>query len=172
MSAPPAGPGINWPSLPNPAEMLSVPPYAASLTVPNGADSVRPAVGFLVHTARALQIAEASKPLFEVALTEALTNAVKHGHGGDEGAVIVCEIERSPREVVFRIIDSGRGFVVPAPTLPDIQPDEIQNIPETGYGLPIIQSVFPVVRGIRVSGRFALELCLPVEPKNPRTLEL
>lgn len=136
--------------------------FAASVTVPNGPESVRPAVAFFLHTTRALDIAEASAPLVEVALTEALTNAVKHGHGGDENAVIVCEIERSPRELVFRVIDSGRGFVVPNPTLPDIRPDEIETVPESGYGLPIIQSVFPVVRAARVNGRFALELCLPL----------
>lgn len=136
--------------------------FAASMTVPNRPESVRPAVAFLLDTARGLQIAEASKPVFEVALTEALTNAVKHGHNGDENAVVVCEIERSPRQVAFRIIDSGRGFVVPPPTLPDIRPDDVQNIPDRGYGLPIIQSVFPVVRAIRVNGRFALELCLPL----------
>jgi anti-sigma regulatory factor (Ser/Thr protein kinase) len=162
MSAPPAGHGINWVPLHSPTEMLSVPPYSASLTVANRPESVRPAVAFLVQTARALRIPEASKPLFEVALDEAVTNAVKHGNGGDEGAVIVCEIEMAARQLIFRIIDSGPGFVVPDPALPNIIPDQVQAIPESGFGLPIIQTVFPAVRAARVNGRFALELGLPV----------
>jgi anti-sigma regulatory factor (Ser/Thr protein kinase) len=97
-----------------------------------------------------------------VALTEAVTNAVKHGHGEKDNAVIVCEIERSPRLVVFRISDSGNGFVVPDPTLPAIDPAAVQALPESGYGLPIIQTVFPGVRGTRVDGRFTLELALPL----------
>jgi anti-sigma regulatory factor (Ser/Thr protein kinase) len=143
--------------------MLSVPPYSASLTLPNRPDSVRQAVAFLMQSARALKIPDVSKPLFEVALTEAVTNAVKHGTGGRDDGTIVCEIERSPRQVVFRISDSGQGFVVPDPSLPPIDPDELHTLPESGYGLPIIQTVFPSVRGIQVNGRFALELCMPLE---------
>ena len=163
MSAPPFRPGVNWGSLPEPAEVLSVPPFTTSLTLPNCPESVRPAVAFLMQTARALQIPDASKPLFEVALTEAVTNAVKHGNDGSPDAVIVCEIERSPRQVLFRVSDSGKGFIVPDPTLPQINPDEPQTLPESGYGLPIIQTVFPAVRGVHVNGRFTLELCLPLE---------
>lgn len=163
MSTPPTRPGVNWRSLPEPAEMLSVPPYTASLALPNRAESVRPAVAFFMQTARALDIPDVSKPLFEVALTEAVTNAVKHGNDGRDDAVIVCEIERSPRLVVFRVSDSGQGFVVPDLMLPKIDPDQVQTLPESGYGLPIIQTVFPAVRGIHLNGRFTLELCLPLE---------
>lgn len=146
-----------------PAEMLSLPPYSASVTLPNRPDSVRAAVAFMVQTARALEIPTATTPLFEVALTEAVTNAVKHGHGGRDDAVIVCEVERSPRQAVFRVIDSGQGFVMPDPALPPVNPEELQALPESGYGLPIIQTVFPSVRGIELNGRFTLELCLPLE---------
>ena len=92
---------------------LSVPPHTASVTLPNRPDSVRPAVAFMMHTARALAIPQAAAPLFEVALTEAVTNAVKHGHSGRDDAIIICEVQRSPHQVVFRISDSGDGFVVP-----------------------------------------------------------
>ena len=146
----------------SPTEMLSRPPYSASLTVPNRPESVRPAVLFLVETARALGVREASAPLFEVALTEAVTNAIKHGHSGHGDTAVVCEVERSPHQLVFRIVDSGPGFAVPDPALPHIAADAVHMLPESGYGLPIIQRVFPAVRGIRVNGRVALELCLPV----------
>jgi anti-sigma regulatory factor (Ser/Thr protein kinase) len=140
-----------------------VPPSIASLTLPHDPDSVREAVAFFMQNARALDVPGVSKPLFEVALTEAVTNAVKHGHGGGDAAVIVCEIEHTPRQVVFRVSDSGPGFVVPHPALPAVDPAELHVLPESGYGLPIIQTVFPAVRGIRSNGRFTLELCLPLE---------
>jgi anti-sigma regulatory factor (Ser/Thr protein kinase) len=142
--------------------MLSVMPYTASLTLPNRPDSVRAAVAFMMQNARALHVPDVTAPLFEVALTEAVTNAVKHGHGGRDDAVIVCEVERSPRQVVFRIADSGSGFVVPDPRLPPIDARQLHTLPERGYGLPIIQTVFPGVRGIQVNGRFTLELCIPL----------
>ena len=160
MSGP--GPGLNSNPPITPTEGLSPTPYSASLTVPNRPESVRPAVLFLVETARALGVREASTPLFEVAITEAVTNAVKHGHSGHGDAAIVCEVERSPSQLIFRIVDDGPGFAIPDPSLPNIAADAVHTVPESGYGLPIIQSVFPAVRGIRVNRRFGLELCLPV----------
>jgi serine/threonine-protein kinase RsbW len=162
MSGSPTGRGVNSNLALDPTEMLSLPPYSASLTVPNRPESVRPAVLFLVETARALGVAEASTPLFEVAITEAVTNAVKHGHSGHGDDAIVCEVERLPGQLIFRILDNGPGFAMPDPTLPNIAADAVHTVPESGYGLPIIQSVFPAVRGIRVNGRFGLELCLPI----------
>jgi anti-sigma regulatory factor (Ser/Thr protein kinase) len=134
----------------------------STLALANRPESVRPAVAFMLQTAKALRLAAASKPLFEVALSEAVANAVKHGDSSRQG-VIVCEVERSPRHVIFRISDSGEGFVVPEARLPYINPDEVQTLPESGYGLPIIQSVFPAVRGVYTNGRFTLELCLPLD---------
>lgn len=141
---------------------LSVPPFTASLTLPNRPDSVRPAVAFMMQTAQSLAIPQATTPLFEVALTEAVTNAVKHGHGGKDDAVITCEVQRSPGQVVFRISDSGNGFVVTDPALPPMNHETVQALPESGYGLPIIRSVFPAVRSTQIGGLFTLELGLPL----------
>jgi len=135
--------------------------YVASLTVPNRVESVRPAASFLVQTARALNVPAATKPVFEVAVTEALTNAVKHGHGR-EPAVVTCELEVTTSQLTLRIIDSGRGFTIPTPTLPAVSAEQVERLPESGYGVPIIQSIFPSVRAIHVNGRFGLELCLPL----------
>ncbi len=136
--------------------------YVASLTVPNRVESVRPAASFLVQTARALNIAAATTPVFEVAITEALTNAVKHGHSGEPNPVVTCEIEVTSSQLRLRIIDGGRGFTVPSQQLPAVSPEQLERLPESGYGVPIIQSIFPSVRAIRVNSRFALELCLPL----------
>jgi anti-sigma regulatory factor (Ser/Thr protein kinase) len=159
-----AGRGTRARPLTDTVPKTMIPPYTASLTLPNRPDSVRAAVAFMMQTAKALEIPAVSTPLFEVALTEAVTNAVKHGNGGREDAVIVCEVERSSRQAVFRVTDSGKGFVVPDLVRPPrLDPEEVQALPESGYGLPIIQTVFPSVRGSQVNGRFTLELVLPLE---------
>ena len=137
-------------------------PYVASLTVPNRLESVRPAASFIVLTARALNVSAAADPLFEVAVTEALTNAVKHGHSGQVDAVVICELELTASRLTLRVTDSGKGFTIPPPTLPSVSPEQVERLPESGYGVPIIQSMFPSVRAICVNGRFGLELCLPL----------
>ena len=146
----------------SPADVTAGQPYVASLTVPNRVESVRPVASFLVQMARALNVAAATKPLFEVAVTEALTNAVKHGHSGEPNAVVLCELELTSVQLALRIIDGGKGFTLPTRKLPAVSPEQVERLPESGYGVPIIQSMFPGVRAIRVNGRFGLELCLPL----------
>jgi serine/threonine-protein kinase RsbW len=152
--------GIQWLSPPRAADMTSSRRYSAALTVPNRIESVRPATAFLVQVARALQVPRASEHMFEVAITEALANAVKHGKSETDDATIQCEIEVQDRQLTLRILDCGRGFRIPDPRLPDINPDRVESLPEAGYGLPIIQSVFPVVRAIDVNNKFGVELRL------------
>lgn len=134
--------------------------YMATLTVPNRVESVRPATAFLVQAARAWKVPAAAEPVFEVAVSEAITNAVKHGRAGAEGATITCDIQVENRHLTLRIIDGGDGFDVPPPRLPDVSRDKVETLPEAGYGLPIIQIVFPIVRVINVGGKFGVELGL------------
>jgi hypothetical protein len=44
------------------------------------------------------------------------------------------------------------------PARPPEVTDDVQVLPEAGYGLPIIRTVFPIVRVVRVDGRFGVEL--------------
>jgi anti-sigma regulatory factor (Ser/Thr protein kinase) len=101
-------------------------------------------------------VPQASRPLFEAAVSEALADAVKHGHDDRDDDAIVCEL--TARQLTLRIIDGGKGFVVPSASLPQIDPADTQSLPESGYGLPIIRNVFPAVRAIRAHGRFGVEL--------------
>ena len=134
--------------------------YMATLTVPNRVESVRPATAFLVQAARALKVPAATEPVFEVAISEAITNAVKHGPANAEGATIRCDIELEDRQLTLRIIDGGTGFTLPPRRMPEVSRETIEALPEAGYGLPLIQTVFPIVRVIKVDGRFGVELGL------------
>jgi anti-sigma regulatory factor (Ser/Thr protein kinase) len=140
---------------------------STTLTVPNRIESVRPATAFLVQAARGLGVPRAHDPVFEVAISEAVTNAVKHGNRGHAESTITCEVELDTDALTMRIIDDGSGFVVRTADLPDVSRDRIEALPASGYGLPIIRTVFPIVRVISVNGRFALELGLPVKAPPP-----
>lgn len=130
----------------------------ATLTLPNRVESVRPATAFLVKAARELNVPAAAEPVFEVAVGEALANAVRHG--GKRHGTITCDIALEGRRLTLRIIDGGMGFELPKAELPDISPQRLDEVPERGYGLPIIHSVFPIVRVIKVGERFGVELGL------------
>ena len=106
--------------------------YRATLTLPNRIESVRPAASFLVQTARALEVGAARAPLFDVAVTEVLTNAVKHG--GRRGGEIRCEIELSASQLTLRVFDDGPGFSVPAQRPAEASPDSAEALRESGYG--------------------------------------
>jgi anti-sigma regulatory factor (Ser/Thr protein kinase) len=132
-----------------------------TLTVPNRIEFVRPATAFLVQAARAFGVPRAREPVFEVAVSEAITNAFKHGSRHEASSTITCEAELSDGSLRMRIIDDGGGFVVPQAALPEVSRDRMEELPASGYGLPIIHTVFPIVRVITVNGRSALELGLP-----------
>ena len=132
----------------------------ATLTVPSRVEFVRPATLFLVQAARALQVPAAAEPVFEVAVSEAITNAVKHGGNQTANSTITCQLELDEGALTLRIMDDGEGFAISKAPLPEVSPDQIEALPSSGYGLPIIQTVFPTVRVIHVEGRFGVELGL------------
>jgi anti-sigma regulatory factor (Ser/Thr protein kinase) len=132
----------------------------ASATFPNHLESIRLAETFIVSTCRALGVASASDPLFVLAVHEALTNAFRHGNKGAPGASIDCEVERAGDRLLLRIFDEGPGFSLSAVRDPQVDPRRIATLPEDGFGVPIIRSVFPLARTITRAGRFGVELVI------------
>lgn len=76
-----------------------------------------------------------------LALHEAATNVVRHGHGGGSDAPITLTVEPAPDHVVFVLQDSGR----PNPLWP-YEPPARPSLDEGGYGLQIIHRVMDEVR--------------------------
>jgi anti-sigma regulatory factor (Ser/Thr protein kinase) len=99
--------------------------------------------------------------VFEIAVSEAITNAVRHG-GSQPDSTVTCELELSERTLTLRIIDDGSGFEMGAMPLPEVSRERIEALPASGYGLPIIQAVFPSVRVVSTGRRFAVELAMPI----------
>lgn len=132
----------------------------ATITVPNRVESIRPTVQFIIDTALRMEVPAASESLFEVAIAEALNNAVRHGNTTQSvDTDILCTLRRVGRQLIVSICDRGPGFNLAGAT-PDWSPADVVSIPEGGFGLPIIQQVFPVVRTIRRPGEFGLEMAL------------
>jgi anti-sigma regulatory factor (Ser/Thr protein kinase) len=136
-------------------------PLFASVTVPNRVESIRLAAEFMVQAARSMNVPAASDSLFEVALVEALNNAVKHGNAAHQrDAFILCELEASESSLTVRVIDQGPGYVLPRVPRPEWNPEDIANVPESGYGVTLIQGIFPTVRTVGRPGEFGLEMTL------------
>ncbi len=119
---------------------------------------IRHAEIFIVDMARAMSVASASDPLFTLAVHEALTNAVRHGNRNLPSASIACEVELAGDWFTVRIFDDGPGFSLSSVRPLQIDPNHLETLSEDGFGLPIIQSVFPAVRTISRDGRFGIEL--------------
>jgi len=135
------------------------------VTVPRRIEMVRPAAACLVEAARALQVPAAAGQLFEVAIVEALNNAISH-NAGDDGGTIHGELELSGRSLVVRVLDEAARApyaltcpVGPAPW-PAPTPDAWETVRETGYGLYLMQAVFPDVRAVTRDGRHGIEMAL------------
>lgn len=136
----------------------------ASVTVPSHVSSVRVAAAFIVGAVRNMHVRQASEPLFEVAIVEALNNAVIHGNAAQRPeALMVCELELVDDRLIVRLYDQGRGFVFPDRTHDqEWCPDDRASVPEGGFGLPIIANVFSTVRTFGRPGEFGVEMIMVV----------
>jgi serine/threonine-protein kinase RsbW len=97
-------------------------PRSWQVQVLSSCNDVSPAASAVVATMTGKGYAEAD--LFETALilTEALTNAVKHGNQDDPSKRVVLSSHVASDRVLIEIEDEGSGFdlhAVPDPTLPE-----------------------------------------------------
>jgi anti-sigma regulatory factor (Ser/Thr protein kinase) len=137
----------------------------ASVTVAGRIESVRPAASLLVSMARQLKVPAAERSLFEVAVVEALSNAIKH-NTRDAAAPLHCDFELVGRTLTIRVLDEGARapvvLTVPTDTAPwaNATADAWESIPESGYGLYVIREVFPEITPVTREGRHGIELKL------------
>ena len=75
---------------------------------------------------------------FQIAVSEALVNAIVHGNKEDKNKKVFCEIECADKHMTVRIKDEGEGFDLNE--IPD--PTSSENIlKEHGRGVFIIRSL-------------------------------
>lgn len=89
-------------------------------TIPSTLSALEKVIARVMRVARAMECAKGELPKVELALREALTNAIVHGSGGDpKKRVAVCCLCDEARGMLLVIRDSGPGFdptEVPDPT--------------------------------------------------------
>ena len=57
-----------------------------------------------------------------ISLTEAVTNAIKHGNNGDQSKRVFVKLIKAKNKITFKISDEGCGFdyeCIPDPTAPE-----------------------------------------------------
>jgi anti-sigma regulatory factor (Ser/Thr protein kinase) len=138
----------------------------ASVRVPGRIESVRPAACFLVEFARSVGVPAAADRLFEVAIVEAITNALNHNPRSPE-ACLECEFEFDGIRAVVRVLDEAArvplAVTIPAGHVPWSEPGPSwEQIPESGYGLYLMRAVFPEIRPVSRGALHGIELALTV----------
>ncbi len=77
----------------------------------------------------------------EICLDEALNNVIKHSYKAEPGNKIILKFIRDKEKIAIDIIDFGLSRTgKPKPEL-DFDPDDIDNLPEGGMGLFIIEQL-------------------------------
>jgi serine/threonine-protein kinase RsbW len=82
-----------------------------SVTLAGDHDAVDPVVRSVMNVVRETQCAAGSEDDIELALTEALANAVVHGAKSDPSKVIECDVACDPKHGILIVVrDPGPGF--------------------------------------------------------------
>ncbi len=89
----------------------------------------------------------------EICLTEALNNVIKHAYHGVTRYGIDINIRKNEKCLEIEIIDTGDPRTkLDVPKL-DFDPNDIQNLPESGMGLYIIDQLMDEVNYITLNGK-------------------
>ncbi len=89
----------------------------------------------------------------EICLNEALNNVIKHSYHEDSKYGIDINIRKNARYIEVEIIDTGEPRThFDAPNL-DFDPNDIDNLPESGMGLYIIHQIMDEVNYITLNGK-------------------
>ncbi|MGB3314090.1 MAG: ATP-binding protein [Albidovulum sp.] len=126
-------------------------------------DALRRAVA---RFARQITIEDAGT--LELTLAEALNNVVEHGYARLEPGPVDLRIVKSDEALECRIVDAG--VPMPGLTLPDIPmqeiPDEIEALPEGGWGWALIRELTTNLAYQRENERNILTFHVPVSHRR------
>jgi serine/threonine-protein kinase RsbW len=89
----------------------------------------------------------------ELCVSEACTNAILHGAGGDSVGRVSLRFQVGIDLVILQVGDQGKGFDIERIPHPDLE-----NPPERGLGLYIIRSKMDEVKYIRGAAGNYLEM--------------
>lgn len=141
---------------------------AFALEVPPDPDQVRTARLFAAAVARHFGAEEERVEDLKVAISEAATNSIKAHRDAAVEDPIRVQVESSPGEIRFSVVDSGPGFSAPPPMDAKNPVTPVAGLFEGSLGLTLIQSLFPDMSIERNEGPgMTISFSMEVEaPKN------
>ena len=99
--------------------------------------------------------------MLRLCLAEALNNIVEHAYLGAEGKPIFADVQFLPDRLEVLLIDEGHPM--PKGQVPEgnseIDFDDLENLPEGGFGWMLIRSQMDLVEYERREGCNVLRLC-------------
>lgn len=117
------------------------------LQVPGAVDSIGPVVDRIMEVVRDTSCARGSEFEVEVALTEAIANAVRHGCGEDPGKLIEIAVACDPAKGMLVVVrDPGEGFD-PASIASPVEADNVFR--SHGRGVFLINQLMDEVEYLR-----------------------
>jgi serine/threonine-protein kinase RsbW len=126
------------------------------LSLPSRIETVAQAAHAVADFVTRSGISEEAAYGIDMAVREAVTNAVVHGNGQDEGKAVELTLKSSPEAVEITVHDQGQGFNPEA--VPD--PTEDENILKTSG------------RGIFFMRTFMDEVSWTVRPEGGTTVRM
>lgn len=106
------------------AGLIFVGKETVELTLPSRIDSIAQVVSAALEVAKRAGFDEGALSAIDLAVREAVTNAIIHGNAQDENKPVEIEFSDSPSQFVISIRDRGAGF--DPNTVPD--PTDAQNL--------------------------------------------
>ncbi|HAJ27906.1 MAG TPA: ATP-binding protein [Syntrophus sp. (in: bacteria)] len=141
-------------------ESISKQEVSISIRVDSRLDQVH-MVGYAVHgICSQLGLGDIVVYQIELAVVEAVNNAIKHAYGSVAGHPVEVVISLNEKRLQFEICDEGETlhFLQKKAGL-DFDPRNKTNLPEGGMGLHIIAQVMDDVNYFVRDGRNCLVLC-------------
>lgn len=111
-----------------------------SLNLKCSLDNLEMAREWLAQNIRQLVDDEPLIEKLKIGVNELLTNIIIHGNDSDPGKEVLIEILADCKLLEIKVFHKGKAFVCKDANLPDIN-----TLPEGGFGLFIIESIFDSV---------------------------
>lgn len=89
----------------------------------------------------------------EICMTEALNNVIKHSYNNDSTKPIDVEVKKDSKYFEITIIDEGRKRENMVVKDLDFDPNDINNLPESGMGLFLIKQLMDEMKYYSKDGR-------------------
>lgn len=109
------------------------------------------------------EVPEEAKFEMEIGVVEAMTNIVKHGYESSHAGIIEISYRFSSGVITIELRDQGKPISSEAlfgssDAVFDFDPEDIDHLPESGMGMPLMKSTFDHVDYLSADGTNVLRL--------------